>query len=71
MPLTPEVAKLRSRISVNTQYGRPEAADDARRELKTVLLARHIQEAVDSAPVPTAEQLARLRALLNPKGPRQ
>ncbi|NUK01785.1 hypothetical protein [Streptomyces lunaelactis] len=64
MAISPEKARLRAAVAANTHHGHPEQADQARRELKTLVLADSIREAVENAPVPTPEQLARLRALL-------
>ena len=59
-----EPQRLKRQLGGYVRRGNTEAAERKRRELKAAVLARHIHEFVTSAPAPTADQLARLRALL-------
>ncbi|MFJ4821096.1 hypothetical protein [Streptomyces sp. NPDC088801] len=67
-PISSEARRQRAQLANATRYGRREAAENAAREFKVIRLAEHIQEAVDTAPLPTPEQLAELRRLLRPGG---
>lgn len=53
-----------ARIAGLSRYGRTEQADALRRELREQRLREHIEQVVDTAPPLTAEQRARLAALL-------
>ncbi|MDQ0746906.1 hypothetical protein QF034_001137 [Streptomyces africanus] len=67
MPISPEARRQRAQLACATRYGRIEAAEDAARQFKVTRLAEHIQEAVDTAPLPTPEEMTRLRHLLRPR----
>lgn len=54
----------RSRLAVATRRGDVAAATEARRDMKAGMLARRIQEAIDSAPPLTDAQRAQLSRLL-------
>jgi hypothetical protein len=56
--------ELRSRIGVATRWNRPDEADEARRELHYLTTAQSIADYVNSRPAPSAEDLAKLRNLL-------
>ncbi|MDF3141783.1 MULTISPECIES: hypothetical protein [unclassified Streptomyces] len=60
----PTPQTLKRQLGGYVRRGNDEAAEKTRRELKAAVLARHIQEFVSTAPLPTSDQLARLRALL-------
>ncbi|MFI9172526.1 hypothetical protein [Streptomyces lincolnensis] len=62
--LTPEITQARAKIAATERWHRDRDTGDLRRELKAAVLARHIQEFVSTAPLPTSDQLAQLRALL-------
>ncbi|MFE0132055.1 hypothetical protein ACFWY6_10830 [Streptomyces sp. NPDC059037] len=68
MPNAPHINNLRARLAAHERWhpDDPETADDVRRELKTTLAEEYIRRIVETAPVPTSEQLDRLRALLPP-----
>jgi hypothetical protein len=68
MTLSREARRVHARIANHERWhsDRPELADDARRELKTITLEEQIRRVVETAPLPTPAQLARLRALLRP-----
>ncbi|MET8080960.1 hypothetical protein [Streptomyces sp. NPDC005303] len=62
-----EVAHHRARVAAfSRKDSDPEKANKARRELKAAILGRDIRAFVSTAPLPTPEQLAELRALLAP-----
>ncbi|WP_406306236.1 hypothetical protein OHA61_33945 [Streptomyces sp. NBC_00885] len=63
-----ERLSIAGRIAI-TKRNDPDAdLTELQRELKTVRLADHIRAAVETAPLPTPEQLERLRALLGGGG---
>jgi hypothetical protein len=66
MALSPEAAKVRGRIGGKRRQDPHADITEEQRELKTLTLEDHIRRVVDSAPTPTPEQIARLRALLPP-----
>jgi hypothetical protein len=68
MPISSEAAKYRAEVGGYERRHNPEGADEARAKLKFAVLADRIHRDVTSAPLPSAEQLARLRALLRPGG---
>jgi hypothetical protein len=59
---------LKRQLGGYVRRNNTEAAERTRRELKTTVLEEHIRRVVESAPVPTPEQMERLRALLRPAG---
>jgi hypothetical protein len=64
-PISPEGRRLRGRAAVLSRPDRdPERAAPLRRQLKRDALARHIQEALDTAPPLTLEDRAELVVLL-------
>ncbi|MCX4587475.1 hypothetical protein [Streptomyces sp. NBC_01481] len=64
MSLSPDAAKARAAVAANERWNRPEQADNARRDLRVARLSDSIRDLVETAPLPTPGQLARLRALL-------
>jgi hypothetical protein len=64
---TPDIASARGRVASLGRFapGTPDY-DDARRELRTRTLAKHIKKVVDAAPPLTQEQRDRLAELLRP-----
>lgn len=66
MPISPETAKVRARIAGRKRQNADADVADDQRELKTLTLEEHIRRVVENAPLPTPEQIARLRALLRP-----
>lgn len=64
MPKTDPVLRARSRVGNAARAGDAERLADARRDLKTATVERAIQKALADAPRPSAEQRARLAALL-------
>jgi hypothetical protein len=66
MPISPDAAKLRARIAGKKSHNPDADVTEERRELKALTLEEHIQRVISTAPVPTPEQLSRLRALLPP-----
>lgn len=64
MPISPETAKLRARIAGKKRQNPDADVSEDQRELKTRTLEAYIQRLISTAPVPTPEQIARLRALL-------
>ncbi|MFF7651479.1 hypothetical protein ACFZCY_16720 [Streptomyces sp. NPDC007983] len=64
MPISPETAKLRARIAGKKRHNPDADVVDDQRELKTRTLEAHIQRLISTAPVPTPEQIERLRTLL-------
>lgn len=72
MKISSEVAQTRARIAGMRRQNPDANVAELQCELKTAVLANRIRQFVESAPVPTPEQLARLRALLVPStGTRQ
>lgn len=66
MPLTPEAARIRARIGGRKRQNPDADVTDDQRKLKVVRLEEHIHDVLSNAPMPTPDQIARLRALLRP-----
>jgi hypothetical protein len=66
MALSSEAAKIRGRIGGKRRQDPHADITEEQRELKTLTLEEHIRRVVENAPLPTPEQIARLRALLRP-----
>lgn len=66
MSISPETAKIRARIAGRRRQTPDADVTEEQRELKTVTLEEHIRRVVETAPIPTPEQIARLRDLLPP-----
>jgi hypothetical protein len=65
--LTAEGRRRRARLSSNSRHrpDQPELLDEDRRWLKAAAAERYVRELVDGLPALTAEQRARLAAILN------
>lgn len=68
MPISSESARVRARIAGRKRQNPDADVTSDQRELKTLTLEEHIRQVVDNAPAPTPDQIARLRALLRPRG---
>ncbi|MBU3870255.1 hypothetical protein KN815_41300 [Streptomyces sp. 4503] len=68
MPISSEAAKVRARIAGKKRQNPDADVTDDQRELKMTTLEDYVQRVIASAPLPTPEQIARLRALLPPVG---
>lgn len=66
MPISHEKAKIRARIAGRKRQNPDADVTEEQRELKTLTLEEHIRRVVETAPLPTPDQMARLRALLRP-----
>lgn len=66
MPISPETAKLRARIAGRKRQNPDADVTECQRALKALTLEEHIRRVVETAPLPTPEQIARLRDLLRP-----
>lgn len=66
MALSPEASSLRARIGGRKRQNPNADVTDDQRELKTIRLEEHIHDVLSTAPMPTPDQIARLRALLRP-----
>jgi len=64
----PPVTTLHARVGGLAKSRCPDDPDlaDARRDLRAALAEQHIRDLIASVPPPTAEQCARLAALLRP-----
>lgn len=61
----PEIARQKAQTANAVRHGHADA-DERRAALRALVLSRHIQKAVATAPPFTPEQIDRLRSLLPP-----
>lgn len=66
MPISPDAAKLRASIAGKKRHHPDADVTEEQRALKALTLEEYVQRVISTAPVPTPEQLDRLRALLPP-----
>jgi len=66
----PTARQAKARLAAHIKHGNVDEVDDARRELHAAVLEAHVRRIVEAAPPLTAEQRAKIAAILLSARPR-